>query len=97
MSHALHHELPGYDGRHIWHDGCQVCEMNGRNVPYSVGMLSDDELMRALARAKAYLHSTPEEFGSLALCEVSLLTHLGGVLSVVRRVRYAGRNFRQLV
>lgn len=53
MSHDNHEDLPGYDARQIWKDGCEECEHRSRNLPSTVNSLDSDTFWRAWHRAKA--------------------------------------------
>lgn len=47
--HAYHESLPGYDERHILHDGCEECEQRGRDLEF--GKLDGGNFERMWNRA----------------------------------------------
>lgn len=49
--HAYHDELPGYDERQIWFDGCEECEARGRWAVDNLGTLDRERSLRAWQRA----------------------------------------------
>ena len=49
MSHDIHEQLPGYDQRQIWHDGCEECEYRGQRI--AIDTLDTINFERAWARA----------------------------------------------
>ena len=51
MMHAYHDTLPGFDGRQIWHDGCEECEHRGQSLPSSLGTLDEARFVKAWQRA----------------------------------------------
>lgn len=55
MSHVFHEELPGYDVRQIWYDGCDECEKRGAD-PVSFAFTLDHN-RRARVRQRAALFS----------------------------------------
>ena len=50
--HAYHDNLPGYDGRQIWVDGCEECEHRASRLPYSIRTLDNEKFRLAVQRAE---------------------------------------------
>ncbi len=90
MIHADHKNLPGYDVRQLWHDGCGACSDLALGVPYSVLYLDDFTLCRALNRAEQMHRNDTERTGRIAHNERALLIHLHGTVNVMRRLRHIG-------
>ena len=47
--HDYHENLPGYDPRQIWHDGCAECEERGERI--GIASLDSSNFARAWRRA----------------------------------------------
>jgi len=90
MIHADHKDLPGYDVRQVWHDGCGACSDLALGVPYTVHELDDFTLCRALNRAEQMQWNATARTGRIAHNERSLLIHLHGCMNVMRRLRHIG-------
>ncbi len=90
MNHVEHTTLVGYDARQIWHDGCTECEELGMTVPYSIAVLDDFTLVRALKRSARWRRNDLERVGLVSIAETQLLTHLASTLLVMRRLRHIG-------
>lgn len=73
MIHVPHEELPGYDARQIWHDGCPECEVRGEGVPATLTLLDNERFALAWKRAVDWM--TSEDIGPVARAEVRLLQH----------------------
>lgn len=81
MSHDYHEQLPGFDERQIWHDGCAECEQRGERV--AIETLDSDNFRRAWMRAVEWNHRGVQ--GSLAECERKLLQTLWSVHCQIER------------
>jgi hypothetical protein len=94
--HAYHPSLPNYDRRQIWHDGCPECESRGRTVPESIGNLDDDNLLRAVARARLWYAGDAVDLGIISQAELPLLRTIMGAVQLTRRLRFLGRTIDEV-
>lgn len=90
MNHVNHADLPGYNPRQVWVDGCEACERLGRGVPFSIRFLGPTELRQATGRARRRRYVAGDPFGEYSLCETPLLDLLGQWLNTTRQLRKAG-------
>ena len=71
MTHAFHDELPGFDDRQIWKDGCDECEARGKSLPTSLCNLDGERFGEAWRRAADW--NRDEEVGRISDAERPLL------------------------
>ena len=81
-THAYHNELPGYDARQIWHDGCDECEWRSQNLPSTVGYLDINNLHRAIQRTKMWINGEHGDLGRISQAELPLLQLLEVFLNI---------------
>lgn len=84
--HNYHERLEGFDARQIWHDGCEECEARAATVPYSLGTLDDERLLRAWERMLLWVRDDYDALGPLSQAEFPLLRYLEGVCLVNERL-----------
>ena len=80
--HTYHDSLPGYDGRQIWHDGCEECEFRDTRLPYSISTLDNEKFRLAVQRAED-MHDG-KDVGRVSQAEARLLDTID---LVARRIR----------
>ena len=88
--HTYHDDLPGYDPRQIWFDGCPECEHRGQTVPSSIGTLDMNNLARAWDRTNLWCNDKWSEIGNLSQAELPLLRFLESVRNVSRMLGNCG-------
>ena len=49
--HEFHPDLPGFDGRQVWHDGCEECEDRGADPIRGMTLLDPERFDAAWRRA----------------------------------------------
>jgi hypothetical protein len=83
-----HDGLPGFDNRHIWHDGCGECEHRAATVPSSIGTLDNNNLVRAWNRMRDWDHGTLDV--RLSNAEIPLMQYLEQVRLTAQAMYRAG-------
>lgn len=76
--HAYHEKLPGYDERHVLHDGCEECEQRGRDLEF--GKLDGGNFERMWERAALW---DREGLGDLVPSQAERL-----MLTVLQRIQH---------
>lgn len=92
MSHVFHPDLPGYDDRQVWFDGCEECEHRGQRLPDSIGSLDTGRFVAAWKRADEFGQhgADPGTVGRVSDAELPLLELLRAVQMGVSRALVHG-------
>jgi hypothetical protein len=76
MVHDYHQQLPGYDERQIWFDGCAECERRANlirrgDARLAIGYLDQNDIQRAAQRSEDW--SVGKDIGPTSSTERPLL------------------------
>jgi hypothetical protein len=85
MTHDYHENLPGYDQRQIWFDGCAECESRGKHAADCLGTLDSLRFRRAWQRAADWNWIDPPDIGPVSNAERPLLNLLWRFQVVLER------------
>jgi hypothetical protein len=88
VSHIFHPDLPGFDKRQIWHDGCPECEHRGADLRIGLAHLDKPSFVRAWRRAYDWQASNGGGYaatGDLSRAEGPLLDALWTIQVILER------------